>query len=92
MSISDLYPHGITIPLYMTEFERAYELHLAASALCYIRNRWQIRNEIEKSGFTPEQAAGRFQILDIGMKLSIKERDEALDSFCAAWAEFRKNG
>ena len=73
------YPSDVNMVL----FTRAWESHLAATAL--IR-----RSNLPKpASMTEESYAQRKAILSVGIKLVLAERDTALDEFCRAWLQYR---
>ncbi len=65
---------------YITEFEQAYELHIAAGASRLMRNR-----QVDPAAMQQRRA-----LLDIITEMLVNERNKALDKFCTSWLKYRQ--
>lgn len=81
--VNDLHPAGKDGRLYMHQFNDAYELHIAAGAMTWAKNK-------SMPTLDATQLAARRNILDIASSLIIAERNRALDEFCTSWLRHRE--
>lgn len=78
---SELWPQGVNL----TAFTKAYDLQRAVAETLRIKATASV-----DSSLSTEQSSRRQAILEIVCQLLIKERNLALDEFCASWLKSRK--
>ena len=78
--MSDLFPNAV----YITELDYVLGLHHAATESRLLRNRTSVDKTLD-----PSIVPARIQLLDIVTDLMVNKRNEALDTFCAAWLAHR---